>query len=291
MDRIRTILDPYAKGVRRAVVNDAGLIQDKTAYPQGTEIEAISHVCHIVFDTEPRDAASLLHRAYIERRQSAWKALADDLRLGLEVTGTETYVPHVFASIAHPSSAEECYVSGKIAQSYYSTIDDHTVSTMPSLTVQSVVDAVYTFYDQDTVAVYQDIVKCHGFSPSDLGQVMTERPETCELFLMYPEMDQVCLEHPDLLQRLSDAAINVPVSERRPYMMMLATLSRQGSRVSHDVGLDTLVHAKSKFSVHTLAAAAVLSQHPENPKTVRSLCALVETLCTALQRSNARIKD
>ena len=91
---------------------------------------------------------------------------------------------------------------------------------------------------------------------------------------------------PDLLMVLASAAEAVPVSKRQPYMMMMALLVRQGHRVNSPVALDTLAKLRStKFHLNLAAASAIVASSTQQDPTVTSLCMLIETLCTVIQKS------
>lgn len=284
---IQSLLDPLHHGVRRAVVTDDGLVQDKTHHPDLTEIQVLSNICHVVFHTEPRDAQTLLHRAFIEDIQTAWDALADDIRLGIvEYTGFESYIQHVYPCIRNAYTFEKVYVAASLLAAYHEATD---IPMNGKIQFQECVSAVrkYTTHPkyQDLVAAFQKLVRSIMFPVRDIGDILTTNPESCDLCIYHPHIDQVCISHPEVVQILSDAAMALAPPKRQPYMVMLALFSRHGSRITHPVGLDTLVALRHHtFHLNLAAASAVLAQ-PQTDSTVASLCALIETLCTVIQKT------
>jgi hypothetical protein len=289
METLKGILDPYKEGVRRAVITDTGLVRDKKYEPEKNECAVLSEVCRVVFDAEPRDIDLLLEKTYINNIQSAWNALYDDVKLGLVVPRVEMYMKHIMAHMRGSTSAKQVYISGKLAVAYAKKTE--TVKLHEPFDTQATVNTIKSFATDelypDLIETYQEVIQYTIPSIEDVANVIQAQPDTCALFLKHPHLDHLCTLFPDLLMVLSSAASTVHVAERQPYMMMMALLVRHGHRVDSPVALDTLAKLRStKFHLNLAAASAIVaSTTPRQDPTVTSLCMLVETLCTVIQKS------
>lgn len=289
MEDLKSILDPYKEGVRRAVLTETGLVRDKKHDPDKEECAVLSEVCRIVFDSESRDSLTLLERAYNDNIPAAWDALFDDVRLGLVIPRVDLFIRPIMVSMQHASSAKILYVSGMLAVAYAKStgalkldgpFDVHnTVAALRALSTDALYPALVDTYQQVmayTVPAIEDVATC-----------ITEHPASCALFIKHPHLDHLCTLFPELVTVLVDAASSVSVTQRQPYMVMLALMARQGHRVTSNIALDTLTKLRSsKFHLNLAASAAIVacSQKDQDP-VVMSLCMLVETLCTVIQKS------
>lgn len=288
METLRNILDPYKEGVRRAVITDTGLVRDKKFEPAKDECAVLSEVCRVVFDAEPRDIDLLLEKTYINNIQSAWDALYDDVKLGLVIPKIDVYLKHIMAHTRGSCSPKQMYISGKLAVAYAKKTE--TVKLQEPFDVKATVDTMESFVTdplyQDIVQTYQEVVQYTIPPIEEVAEIIQQRPNTCALFLKHPHLDHLCTLFPDLLMVLASAAEAVHVSKRQPYMMMMALLVRQGHRVNSPVALDTLAKLRStKFHLNLAAASAIVASSTQQDPTVTSLCMLIETLCTVIQKS------
>lgn len=289
METLKTLLDPYKEGVRRAVITDAGLIRDKKFEPDKDECTVLSEVCRVVFDTETRDARALIQKAYIDGLETAWNALFDDVRLGLTVPNTEMYVQHIMAHTRSTTSAKKLYVSGVLLVAHAKKTG--VLKLKEPFDVHMTAKVIETFstdplYD-DIVHVFQEVVQYTIPPIEDVADVITACPKMCALFPKHPHIDHLCTLFPNLVKVLSDAAATVPVTARQPYMVMLALMVRHGHHVNSTVAIETLTRLRStKFHLNLAASSAIVatSASQQDP-TVTALCMLVETLCTVIQKS------
>lgn len=291
MDDLKRILDPYKEGVRRAVVTESGLVRDMKHDPGKEECDVLSEVCRIVFEAETRDVRELLERAYVHNIEAAWNALFDDVRLGLVIPHVDMFVTNIMINMHHTTSAKHMYVSGKMIVSYAQQADIQKIRDPfdASVVVKNLeslsTDALYP----DLVEVYQQVMAVTIPPIDDVADIIMNTPSSCAFFTKHPHVDHLCTMFPALLTVLADAADAVPVTQRQPYMVMLALMTRQGHRLEaqRTVALETLKGLRStKFHLNIAASSAIVagSQKNQDPAIV-SLCVLIETLCSVIQKS------
>jgi len=291
MDDLRRILDPYKEGVRRAVVTETGLVRDMKHDPDKEECAVLSEVCRIVFEAETRDVRELLERAYIHNIEAAWNALFDDVRLGLVIPHVDKFVSNIMINMHHTTSAQQLYVSGKLIVTYAHKANLQKIQEpFDASVVVKVLESLSTdVLYPDLVDVYQQVVTVTIPPIDDVADIIMKTPSSCALFIRHPHIDHLCTMFPALLTVLADAAASVSVTRRQPYMVMLALMTRQGHRLDAErsVALDTLTGLRStKFHLNVAASSAIVagSQKNQDPRVV-SLCVLIETLCSVIQKS------
>ncbi len=281
MDRVRQILNPLRhQPPRRAVLSDCNLVIDKTADPSKPEIEALSEICSIAFDTEPRHPADLLRRALVNNVSAAWNALRDDLVCGYSVP-----LPHEYARDIHrhlsdcPTECMTFVCLTLVCQSpheWFSSLDIGVLArNVASYSILS--------------PLFCQTIEHLRVPDSVIAETLESAPTTVAFFLGACNPSALCALRPTLPTTLIGHAYALHAAERYAPIGFLALLVRLNDRhvdVSQaaTLGIKTLTCIpKKRFDARVAAAASVLAQKSPDPD-IAAIASIVETLATALQR-------
>jgi hypothetical protein len=283
--RVRAILDPLGQGIprRAAIHSETGLVVDILRYPGLKEVDALSEICHAVFQTEPRDPSQLVHRALVLNVATAWNALRDDLSLGITYKIAGDDVGHVIRCLMTQPNETQAYVCSTL------------ITTNPleqwSFDVERVITHVATL-DSDAVCdAFQRVITFLGVSMDLAGRIVSENPHTCRLFLRCPKLADVYTYAPGVVGAVCDYARSLRPSQRYPPLAFLAILCHAGIRVPPDVGVETMVKLrKTTYDAKLAAAAAVIIQGSED-STVRAFGNVIESLAAHLQKVSTTIPE
>jgi hypothetical protein len=265
---INTLIDPYGHGIPRRVVvlPDTGLICDKTRAPTVPEISSLSEVFHTLFQTEPRDAETLLRRCVIDDVSTAWMALRDDLVMGYSFLVPDELVSHFVKLLDSRPGPVQTFACLKLIPKHART--------------EATLLHACTLKDAHVLEVCRDMdIDIHT-----VARLLVTHPETSVAFITHPRLLDVHRLQPMVCRVLCDYASTA--HDKYPPLSIVAQLVHAGIAPpkDHPVGLDTLQKLrKGKFNVKLAAAAAVLCQHHTDP-VVRNLSAVIETLSATIQR-------
>jgi len=284
--RLRDLVDPTGHGVpRRAVLAGPGrLAVDKSRAPDQPEVDVISEICHLCFQTEPRHAVELMDRALVQDLPDAWTALRDDLVWGYPVPVCQDHVPHIVAALYRPSECRVFVCAKLIASS-----DDAVCWSSLEDSFEDVLRHVTTVDSEVAASAFQEVVARLGIDAAVVAECLCQHPASAKMFLglCHADLLGVARAAPHLADVLETHARSLPAGKRYPTLAFLATLAHAGVRVGKpQLGVDTLVELRrQKYDVRLAAAAAVLAQTHDDP-TVAALVHAVESLACTLQKIN-----
>ena len=269
IDRVKRILDPSGRGPPRRAVYTTHVL-DRTEAPTERELDAVSELCHALFDTEPREPRALLRRCF-EGRLTAWKALEDDVRLGyampLEAADALRMLEYLGGSMVTPAIASSCgMLIPKTPADWWAS--GSWVDIFPKIPRES--------YDD-----FKAVARHVGAPVEMVARVLKNRPDAAALFAsMRPGDLALACDDPEVASALAAHA------EKHPEDYGALAILGIVDKADADLGLAVLARVpRSKIDLRTVAAAALALQRSPDRRIkntgmiLEALCARVRTPC------------
>ena len=283
--QLRSLLDPLGRGIPRRVVIDphTGLVTNKLVCPRLKEVDVLSEICHIVFNTEPRDQQRILYRALILNVSTAWNALREDISLGITYKIAGDDVGHVVRCLLNQPNETQAYVCSAFITSnpleHWSFDLSHVTRHLAHIESDTVCEA------------FQKVLQLLGFSMTHLAQLVTECPHTCRMFLTMPRLADVYTHMPEIVDILCRYTASLRPIQRYPPLAFLAILCHSGIHIPPDVGIETMIKLrKTSYDAKIAAAAAVIIQGSSDEST-RAFGNVIESLAAHLQKVSMAMQE
>lgn len=265
-DRVRSILDPTGRGPPRRAVYTTHVV-DKTEAPNERELDALSELCRLLFDTEPREPRDLLRRCF-EGRATAWKALEDDVRLGYEVPLEPDDAPKMLE-----------YLRGSLVTTAIASSCGMLIPKTPAewWAAGSWAD-IFPKIPRASYDDFKMVARHVSASVETVARILRDRPDAAPLFAtMRPGDLKLACDDPAVASALTTYAEHHPEDHGA-----LAILGIVG-KADPELGLAVLARVpRSKIDLRTVAAAALALQRSED-KRIKNAGMIIEALCARVQ--------